>query len=522
MSQDDFQDESTEQQTYDTEENIAPYMLTWPRYIIIIGSIVLALVVTISAPAGLWPVVFMAYINCMLYAFFATKFLRKRTLSALIPVISPLWMVLGSCVGIIYFAIFFPNDGYVIEDGFVSYFAGGVRYQLVIFIFLLMYFVVLSWVLRKDQPGEQNPAANTKYIGYAAIATGIPILAMYPVSVTFGLPLFLQAWSFRLFFYYQSILFAAGVVFDRLSKSVKIILFGCLGIISFLYLLRDARGMALMPIASMFIGLFFFSSCSRKAKAAWLPGLLIFMIFFMLIGSTLRTLLGHGGALTYNLSTRWATLKDWKSAAAGKDAIKSVFSRLYYTAGNAVVAYTPSRHAYRNFSIAKYAKEFVLYMIPEPILRRIIPLEPGKLYKVLGTELSSPFVLLDYGIWISEQTSVETSTIGHFWMLGGYWYVVCGGVMVALLHSIIIYVIRHAWNSDPDKGVFYFAVLINQIIGTMNSDFILLARLTLIPLFFAFIGYKLIKPFISRFNTTTFDSEFEGQQLQEYAHKYTD
>lgn len=489
--------ELIEQQPYDVEENIAPSKSMWPRYIIVIVGIALA-IATVLAPTKLWSIVFMADINCMLYAFFAFHFFKKGTLGALIPVIAPLYMVLGSCVGIIYFAIFFPNYGYKIEDGFISYFAGGIRYQLVIFIFLLMYFTVLSWLLRKDRSGDQNPAANTKYVGYAAIAIGLPILALSSISTAFGLPLFLQSWGWRLFFYYQSILFAAGVVFDRLSKSVKIILLGCLGITSFLYLLKDARGMALMPIESIFIGLFLFSSCSRKVKAAWLTGMLIFVIFFLLIGTTLRTMLGAGGARENDVETRMAALRDWKTAAADKSVLGNVFGRLFYTAGNVVIAYTPSRYAYRDFSIAKYAKEFVLYMIPEPILRRIIHLEPGKLYKVLETEYSSPFVLLDYGIWISEESSVEVSAIGHFWMLGGYLYVVCGGVMVALLHSIIIYVIRRAWNRDPDKGVFYFAVLLYPIIGTMNSDFILLVRLTLIPLLFAFIGYKLIVLFIRR------------------------
>jgi len=488
--------DSLEQQIYDIEENIAPSKLMWPRYILLAVGII-GIGGVAFTPIYLWPTVIMAYINCMLYAFFALRFLKKGTLCSLIPVIAPLWMVLGSCVGVIYFATLFPNEGYETEGGFVSYFAGGIRYQLVIFIFLLMYFAVLSWVLRKDQPGEQSPTANTRYIGYAAIAMGIPILALCSIAVTIELPLSLTHWSNRLFFYYKSILFAAGVVFNRLSKIVKIILFGCLGVISFLYMLRDARGMALIPIAALFIGVFFFSTYSKKAKITWLTAMVIFTLFVMLIGSTLRTLLGPGGARAYGMEARMAALKDWKTAVAMKPVLGSLFGRLFFTAGNNVIAYTPSRYAYRDFTIAKYAKEFVLYMIPEPILRRIIPLAPGKLYKVLGTELSSPFVLQDYGITITEASSVETSIIGHFWMLGGYLYVVCGGVMVALVHCIIIYVIRRTWNSNPDKGIFYFAVLLYPIIWTTNSDFILFTRFTFLPLIFAFIGYKLIKPFLN-------------------------
>ena len=492
------QDDSLEQQIYDIEENIAPSKSMWPRYILLAVGII-GIGGVAFTPIYLWPTVTMAYINCMLYAFFASHFLKKGTLSALIPVISPIWMILGSCVGVIYFATFFPNEGYPTRGGFVSYFAGGIRYQLVIFIFLLMYFVVLSWVLRKDQPGEQSPTANTRYIGYAAIAMGIPIFALSAISFTFELPLFLKQWSIRLFIYYRTILFAAGVVFDRLSKVVKIILFCCLGVISFLYLFRGARGMALGPIAALFIGVFFFSKCRKQTKTAWLTGIIAFSVFYMLVGSTIRILLGPGGAGEYSLATRWSALKDWKSAVTGKPVFGSVFGRLFFTAGNAVIAYTPSRYAYRDFSPAKYAKEFAIYMMPEPLIRRVINLEPGKLSIVLKTEYTRTTVLNEYGILVSEATSVEVSMIGHFWMLGGYFYVVCGGIMVGLLHGVVAWIIRRAWARDPDKGVFYFAVLLYSITMATLPDFIGLTRLTFLTLFFAFIGYKLVKPFIGMF-----------------------
>ena len=94
------QDDSLEQQIYDIEENIAPSKSMWPRYILLAVGII-GIGGVAFTPIYLWPTVFMAYINCMLYAFFASHFLKKGTLSALIPVISPIWMILGSCVVVI-------------------------------------------------------------------------------------------------------------------------------------------------------------------------------------------------------------------------------------------------------------------------------------------------------------------------------------------------------------------------------------------------------------------------------------
>jgi len=82
------QNDSLEQQIYDIEENIAPSKSMWPRYILLAVGII-GIGGVAFTPMHLWPTVVMAYINCMLYIFFACHFWKKGTLCALIPIISP-------------------------------------------------------------------------------------------------------------------------------------------------------------------------------------------------------------------------------------------------------------------------------------------------------------------------------------------------------------------------------------------------------------------------------------------------
>lgn len=235
-------EELTGQQEYDTEVNTESRWPAWLNYAIVIAGIVLALATVAFVQTDLWPAVIMAFINCILYALFALYFLKKGTLGSLIPVVAPLWMILGSCAGIIYFAIFAPGESYTTESGFVSYFAGGFRYQLVIFCLLFTYFITMTFLLRNDKRQLQQPAAVSKYVGYLSMAIILPILFMSAISMVVNLPVSIGHWTNRLYAYYQTLLFAAGVVIVRISKLIKIFLIGFLGIyFLFVFIKRRTR-----------------------------------------------------------------------------------------------------------------------------------------------------------------------------------------------------------------------------------------------------------------------------------------
>jgi len=489
------QDELIEQQIYDIEENIAPSQSMWPRYIYVVG-IILAIAGIALTPIYLWAVVFMAYTNCILYTFFAIHFLKKGTLNSLIPVVAPLWMVVGSCLGVIYFATFFPFESYEAGGGYIGFLDGGVRYQMAIFIFMLVYFITMAWFLRKEKTLGQHPSKVSKYIGLLSLAIGAPILFLMAALKLVDLPPFLSEWTNRLFVYYQSVLFVTGIVINRLSKTIKIWLVVLLGSIALLYLLRGSRGQALVPAVSLLTAILFFSEVKTRTKLILVASLLIIIPWYMILGTAVRSLLGPGAAHSQTLGERWSAIKEWKSVATGKPVFGELFGRTFFTAGNLIVAYTPSEYPYRQFSLGKYIKEFAIYMMPEPLIRRVIKLDPGRLSIVLNTEYTGTTVLLEYGIFISEETSVEVSTIGNFWMLGGYKAVFIGGFLVALLHGIVACGIRRAWLKNPDKGAFYFGVQFFLFLYAMNYDFIYMCRSTLMLFIFAFVGYKLISPLL--------------------------
>jgi len=220
----------------------------------------------------------------------------------------------------------------------------------------------------------------------------------------------------------------------------------------------------------------------------------------MFAGETVRAVLGgSAGAELASLETRIEALKDWKSVAKEQGVLSGFFGRMFFSAGNVIVSCMPDDYPYRGFSPLLYIKEFFLLMLPEQLLRPLLDLGPDKLGYELRTNYSGTFLLNDYGIHVDQGTSVEVSTVGHFWMLGGYGFIVLGGFLVASLHAMVAKFINHVWTRDPDKAMFYFAVLFYSILWCMNWDFIQMNRFFFLSYLYAFISYKLIKPFLVLF-----------------------
>jgi hypothetical protein len=111
-------------------------------------------------------------------------------------------------------------------------------------------------------------------------------------------------------------------------------------------------------------------------------------------------------------------------------------------------------------------------------------------------DYTGTWILRDYGMKVTETTSVETSTIGSLWMLGGYIPVLIGGLAMALIHSFIAWIIRRAWVRNPDRGVFYFSVFFHLIYWSLNLDLLTLWRTALLQFVFAYFGFLLINPFL--------------------------
>jgi hypothetical protein len=495
------QDIFPNEQEYEAESGIlespAVHISRWAKYATLAFAVIGPVFIFGLAPYYRWGVCLAGYLNCLLYGAFAVYFLKKGTLGCLIPVLVPIWTIAGSCFGIIFFGMLYPDESYPTPGGSVSYFAGGLRYQFAIMLFMLAFFVFMAIFLRKESTIEQHPWMVSSRIGKIALYFIVVTVSLQIMLWLLPVPFFLALWIGRLFERYHSLLFVAGVVIVALPKFTKIWFTGFLGIMLVFFTIRNARGWALIPCLALFCGMFFFSQMKSRTKITLAIIAIVGLPLFMVVSNISRTVLGAGSSQA-SMGQRIAAFKDWRSALQRTDAATSFFGRMFFTAGNTVVANTPSLYEYRDFYPVEYVKEFTVYMLPDQMVRRVMGISDRerKLSIVFETYYTGTWLLKDYGMGISETSSVEPSVIGHFWMLGGYPFMFLGGIAVAVVYGIAAWIIRKAWLKSPDKGVFYFGVLVYAFIWTTNLDFIQIVRAELWGLIYAAVGYMLIKPFL--------------------------
>lgn len=488
----------------------------WAKYIAVLFGIILPGTILLLAPGYRYGVSLFAYLNCIIYGCFMVYFLKKGTLGALIPVLTLMWVIVGSCLGIIFFAMLYPDETYPTPGGSVSFFAGGIRYQFSITLFMLSYFICMGFFLHKENSIIQHPRMVSRKICTISIYLVVFAVTAQIVLAFLPVPMFLGLWVGRLFVRYQSLLFVAGVGIAGLSMFRKMWLTFFLGIMVIFFAVKNARAMAMIPVLAFFCGLFFFSELKNRTKLNLALVTIVAMPLFLIISNTSRVILGPGSSEA-SIEQRAETFKHWKSVLKESDVTSSFFGRMYFTAGNTIVAYTPSLYEYRYFSPIKYSKEFLIYMFPDQFIRRVLGISDRtrKLSIVMQTYYTGTWLLKDYGMEVSETSSVEVSTIGHFWMLGGYFPVFLGGIALAFVHSIIAWIIRRAWIKNPDRAVFYFAILVYAIIWTTNWDFIQICRNLLWGTIYAIVAYYLLKPFLRNFRTPSvlFTNDYNKMEM---------
>jgi hypothetical protein len=485
--------------SYESEHKLKTSVSGWIKYGILGLVVVIPIVIFAFAPIRCWGTAIFAYVNCLLYAAFALHFIKKGTLGFLIPVISSGLLLMGTSVPIIYFSIFYPDSVYRTLAGEISYFAGGVKYQLAIFLFLLVYSVSMCLFLRNEKLIPQHPTMVSKYIGYISFALFVLIscLHMYAVTV-FGSKtpsLYFTGggdWAYRLYNHFRALLFAVGVVITRLSWTVKMVLVVFLMLVVAFYSLLSARGGALWPIVSVLGGMFLFSEAKTRTKIILFLVCIMALPWYVLIGNTVRIVLYR--ARQRSIEERISAMKEWKSVVKRVPVGVNFFGRTFFTAGNLIVACSPAQYPYKHFSPTGYAKEVVISMVPGPVMRFT-----GLGVSITKMQYTGTWMLRDYGMFVTETTSIETSTIGSLWMLGGYIPVLIGGFFLALIHSLVAWIIRRAWVQNPDKGVFYFSVCFNPIFWSHSLDLIAIWRTVILHLVFAYFGFKLISPFLKMF-----------------------
>jgi hypothetical protein len=369
------QDIFPDQEEFEVEDTkLVPPMVNisrWTKYLIVVLAIVCPALIACLSPGHRWAVSFMAYLNCLIYGIFSVYFLRKGTLGCLIPVLALLWLVMGSCLGIIYFAIFFPDGSYPTPGGSVSFFAGGVKYQLAIMLYLIAYLVSMVRLLRKESTIEQHPRMISKRIGKMSIYIIVFAISLQIILLLLPVPLVWSLWAGRLFVRYKTLLFVAGVVFVALSIVTKTWLVGFLLVMVGFFTVRNNRAMAVVPCLAFFGGLFFFSELKTRTKLNLALIVAIGLPLFLIISNTTRIILGPAH-IDASMGQKLSAFKNWKSVLQQTDAGKSFFGRMYFTSGNVIVAYTPSLYSYKPFSPLQYGKEFAIYMLPDQVIRKLM------------------------------------------------------------------------------------------------------------------------------------------------------
>jgi hypothetical protein len=490
----------------------------WAKQIVFTMVLVMPILILSLAPSYHWPIAFFAYLNCVLYGMFVIYFLKRRILNALIPAIAPIRLVLGSCVGIIYFAMFYPDGYYATMTGPVSYFAGGVRYQAAIFLFLLIYFTLMAWFLRKEPTASQNQMMCSKNIAYLCSLIIVPIIGFNAFSRIVSLPSFLDAWASRLHVYYHSLLFVVGALITRVSKNFQLWLAVFLAGMVFFYTLGNARGRAMAPIMAMICGMFLFSALKSRTKIIIICIIAFLLPWYMLIGNTTRALSRTSGGAFEDLGYRLSLLKQWKTVVKEQSVGLSFFGRLFYTGGNVIVAQLPSQYPYRSFSLPGYAKEALIFILPGPIIQKMQSAAFGsKVSKIVSANYTGNWMANDYGLNVSETTAVTTSLIGNLWMFGGFTMIFFGAFLLAMLHKFSAWILRRAWDYRPEKGIFYFAIVFQNIYSTFDHDLISQWRGTIWLFIFAFSMYKLVVEPLLRIFPPSLPQEENLPQLMEYA-----
>lgn len=462
------------------------------RNVVIVFFIVGALLLPLLTQGRWIEVTLLAWLNCAVYAFFAIYFIRQRTLGSLIPILTPMVMVVGSSLGVVYFAIFYPDAGYNTMIEWISFFSGGARYQLTILLFMLSYFVMLTFLLRPERRVIQSPLLCTKYIAYwitiaYMFAMGLAVLVrIFPVG---GVMKWLGD---GMMLYCSGFTFVTGSLYKHMSKKFKIVVLSVIAVLFILFTIANARGHAIFTVAFLVLGYLLFSDTKPKTKLMLLGAFVVMLPVYIVVGNTTRVLLGTIGF--QNFSARIAALKEWRYvAAAAGDPILRMFDRLFYHGGNLIVASTPSQHRYIGFYPGRF------------LLETLESLLPGALF--YHPYYRGTAILAEYGLMITEQTSTEVSMIGSLWLLGGYTPIIIGGFVIALIHGFIAQRIRRAWFQNPDKAIFYFAVIAQPLAEGLGSDFIGGIRQMFWHLAFAFIAFKLITPFLKT-------SYHHGEQME--------
>jgi hypothetical protein len=461
------------------------HVTIWQRrskFLLILYLLIMPIVIFLTVPTDLLMVSLLAYLNCFIIATMMRWLISKGTLPAMLPAIFLPMLLMCFPLPILYFTITSSEAYYGTLAGNMSFFAAGEKVQLSVMVLLLGYWPIIFLSLRQERPFDTRSLPTSKVLRGIIILATMFIISFNALSKIVDLPDVIQYAADGLFNYLNGLLFIVGALIKRVSFSVKIFLAAFLGCAILFYTVGNARGSAILCVAMLIFGVLLFSEISSKTKITILLILLFVFPAYTVIGNTTREVLGSVGfqeGFWYRLSV----LKDWRFVSAETNKAESTLGRLFANGGHVIIEGTPSRVPYLPFSPVAYAKEMLETLIPGAIYYH--PYYRGE------------FHLLDYGLRISEETSVGISMIGSFWLVGGFVAVFFGGIALGLLHSLIILILKRCRAVSSAKAFIYFSILATSFIWTARIEFIVHWHDLVYRLILCFIIYQVVRPFIN-------------------------
>ena len=174
----------------------------------------------------------------------------------------------------------------------------------------------------------------------------------------------------------------------------------------------------------------------------------------IIIGETTRTV-GHGRSDT--TQERLEAFGHWQENLAQGAFLGRTVDRLFSVGGHTLITLSPERVEFLDFDLHRYLIELATTVF---IL--------GRIYS--NTYYATSFHLNRYGIRVSNTTSVELTSVGSLWMLGGWVPVMVGGIWFGLMHSGLMHWLRSATRKSSYQGLFYFTVVLGLLIGGFNQE----------------------------------------------------
>lgn len=462
-------------------EDIAPPKPTWIKWLLTTGLFTIITVLFIGVHSEHLFGVFFALINCVIACIAIVKLANKRSLCSVFVITFITLPITGWCLGTIYFAIFLPDTEML---------NGSVKLQAVILLFMTIYLTGIFYILRHEKPYIHIAESRCRRLNSVVLLLLFFTFGSFAVTKIWQLPG--GGIAGTLYGYSYCTLFVVGAQATYMRRKDKLFILVLFGLLFFFFTLANERRYAIVPMLCFLIGLFFLSHIQTKTKLLIL--LLFFLAFptYLVIGNTVRYFVGKGGY--EDLGKSMHALKGWKYAAEKAEWMDSMFLRLFYSGGHAIITETPDSIPYVGFSPVEYIRETLIAFIPEKFMDR-------KEFEA-GAKYAGNYVLNNYGIskfYITRKHQTGVTLLGHLWTLGGYPFIIAGAIILVLLQGIVFKVINRAVIWKPERALFLTACLLLSAIEMVGFDLINIMRLLFwrVVLAIAFY-YVFIAPFLKQ------------------------